>query len=134
MDLLAAQETLKRLLQHHSSKGSILWHSPFFIVQLSHLDMTTRKTTALTRWTFVAKVVSLLFNMLSRLVITFRPRSKRLLIAWLKLPSAVTICFCLSHLKREQPVYPKGYQSGIFIGRTDAEASTPILWPTDAKN
>ena len=80
LDLLAVQETLKSLLQHHSSKASILQHSALFIVQLSHPYMTTGKTIALTRWTFVDKVMSLLFNMLSRLVITFLPRSKRLLI------------------------------------------------------
>ena len=84
LDLLAVQGTLKSLLQHHSSKASILWHSAFFIVQLSHPNMTTGKTIALTRWTFVGKVMSLLFNMLSRLVITFLPRSKYLLISWLK--------------------------------------------------
>ena len=89
LDLLAVQGTLKSLLQHHSSKASILWHSAFFIVQLSHLYMTTGKTIALIRWTFVDKVMSLLFNMLSRLVITFLPRSKRLLIGWLQSPSAV---------------------------------------------
>ena len=83
LDLLAVQGTLKSLLQHHSSKASILLHSAFFIVQLSHPYMTTRKTIALTRWTFVDKVMSLLFNMLSRLVITFLPRSKHLLISWL---------------------------------------------------
>ena len=82
-DLLAVQGTLKSLLQHHSSKASILWHSAFFIVQLSHPYMTTGKTIALTRWAFVGKVMSLLFNILSRLVITFLPRSKRLLISWL---------------------------------------------------
>ena len=91
LDLLAAQGTLKSLLQHHSSKASILWHSAFFIVQLSHPYMTTGKTTALTRQTFVGKVMSLLFNMLSRLVITFLPRSKRLLISWLQSPSAVIL-------------------------------------------
>ena len=84
LDLLAGQGTLKSLLQHHSSKASILWHSAFFIVQLSHPYMTTGKTTALTRWTFVDKVMSLLFNMLPRLVITFLPRSKHLLISWLQ--------------------------------------------------
>ena len=89
MDLLAVQGTLKSLLQHHSSKASILQHSAFFIVQLSHPCLTTGKTIALTRWTFVGKVLSLLFNMLSRLVITFLPRSKRLLISWLQSPSAV---------------------------------------------
>ena len=91
MDLLAVQGTLKSLLQHHSSKASILRHSVFFIVQLSHPYMTTGKTIALTRWTFVGKVMSLLFNMLSKLVITFPPRSKRLLISWLQSPSAVIL-------------------------------------------
>ena len=90
-DLLAVQETLKSLLQHHSSKASILRHSAFFTVQLSHPYMTTGKTLALTRRTFVGKVMSLLFNMLSRLVITFLPRSKRLLISWLQAPSAVIL-------------------------------------------
>ena len=88
MDLLAAQGTLKSLLQHHSSKASILQHSAFFTVQVSHPYMTTGKTIALTRRAFVGKVMSLLFNMLSRLVITFLPRSKRLLIFM----AAVTIC------------------------------------------
>ena len=82
LDLLAVQGTLKSLLQHHSSKASVLRHSAFFVVQLSHPYMTTGKTTALTRWTFVSKVMSLLFNILSRLVITFLPRSKCLLISW----------------------------------------------------
>ena len=89
LDLLAVQGTLKSLLQHHSSKASILWRSAFFTVQLSHPYMTTGKTIALTRQTFVSKVMSLFFNMLSRLVITFLPRSKRLLISWLQSPSAV---------------------------------------------
>ena len=89
LDLLAVQGTLKSLLRHHSSKASILQHSAFIIVQLSHPYMTTGKTIALTRWFFVGKVMSLLFNMLSRLVITFLPRSKRLLISWLQSPSAV---------------------------------------------
>ena len=88
-DLLAVQGTLKSLLQHHSSKTSILQHSAFFIVQLSHSYMTTGKTVTLTRQTFVAKVISLLFNMLSRLVIAFLPRGKCLLISWLQSPSAV---------------------------------------------
>ena len=83
LDLLAVQGTLKRLLQHHSSKASILWHAALFTVQLSHPYMTTGKIIALTRQTFVGKVMSLLFNMLSRLVIAFLPRSKRLLISWL---------------------------------------------------
>jgi len=91
LDLLAVQRTLKSLLQHHSSKASILQHSPFFIVQLSYPYMTTGKTIALTRWTFVGKGMSLLFNMLSRLVITFLPRSKCLLISWLQSPSAVIL-------------------------------------------
>ena len=90
-DLLVVQETLKSLLQHHSSNASILWRSAFFIVQLSHPYMTTRKTIALTRWTFVGKVMSLLFNMLSRLVITFLPRSNRLFISWLQSPCAVIL-------------------------------------------
>ena len=91
LDPLAVQETLKSLLQHHSSKASILRRSAFFIIQLSHPYMTTGKNTALTRWTFVGKVMSLLFNMLSRLVITFLPRSKHLLISWLQTPSAVIL-------------------------------------------
>ena len=91
LDLLAIQGTLKSLRQHHSSKASILRCSAFFIVQLSHPYMTTGKTIALTRWTIVGKVISLLFNMLSRLVITFLPRSKRLLISWLQSPSAVIL-------------------------------------------
>ena len=91
LDLLAVQGTLKNLLQHHSSKASILWHSAFFIVQLSHPYMTTGKTIALTRRTFVGKVMSLLFNMLSRSVITFLPRSKRLLISWLQSASEVIL-------------------------------------------
>ena len=90
-DLPAVQGTLKSLLQHHSSKPSILQHSAFFIVQLSHPYMTTGKTIALTRWTFVGKVMSLLFNMLSRLVVIFLSRSKRLLISWLQSPSAVIL-------------------------------------------
>ena len=91
LDLLAVQGTLKSLLQHHSSKSLILWRSAFFIVQLSHPYMTTGKTKALTRQTFVGKVMSLLFNMLSRLVITFLPKSKCLLIPWLQSPSAVIL-------------------------------------------
>ena len=107
LDLLAVQGTLKSLLQHHASKASILRCSAFFIVQLSHPYMTTGKTIALTRWTFVDKVVSLLFNMLSRLVITFLPRSKRLLVSWLQSPSAVILeprkikCHCLHYF----PIY-----------------------------
>ena len=100
LDLLAVQGTLKSLLQHHSSKASNLWCSAFFIVQRLHPYMTTGKNIALTRWTFVGKVMSLLFNMLSRLVIAFLPRSKHLLISWLQSPSAVIlepkkiVCHC----------------------------------------
>ena len=91
LDLLAVQGTLKSLLQHHSSKASILQHSSFYIVQLSYPYMTSGKTIALTRWTFVGKVMSLLFNMLSRLVITFLPRNKCLLISWLRWPPSVIL-------------------------------------------
>ena len=91
LDLLAVQGTLRSLLQHHNSKASILQHSVFFIAQLSHPYMTAGKTIALTRWTSVDKVMFLLSNMLSRLVITFLPRSKRLLISWLQSPSAVVL-------------------------------------------
>ena len=91
LDLLAVQGTLKSLLQHYSSKAPILQRPAFFIVQLSHPYMTNGKTIALTRWTFAEKVMSLLFNMLSRLVISFLPRSKRLLISWLQSPSAVIL-------------------------------------------
>ena len=105
LDLLAIQGTLKSLFQHHSSKASVLQRSAFFIVQLSHPYMTTGKTIAVTRQTFVGKVMSLLFNMLSRLVITFLPRSKRLLISWLQSPSGVILeqnevfhCFDCFHI------------------------------------
>ena len=91
LDLLAVQGILKSLLQPHSSKASILRHSAFFIVQLSHSFMTTGKIIALTRWTFVGKILSLLFNMLSKLAIAFLPRNKRLLISWLQSPSAVIL-------------------------------------------
>ena len=91
LDLLAVQGTLKSLLQHHSSKASIFWHSAFFIVQLSHPHMTSGKTIGFTRCTFVGKAMSLLFNMLSRLVIAFLPRSKCLLISWLPSPSSVIL-------------------------------------------
>ena len=99
-DLLPLQGTLKSLLQHHSSKASVLWCSAFFIVQLSHLYMTTGKTIVLTRWTFIGKVMSLLFIMLSTLAITFLPRSKPFLISWLQSPSPVilepkkVVCHC----------------------------------------
>ena len=107
LDLLAVQGTLKSLLQHYSSKAPFLWCSAFFIVQLSHPYMTTGKTIALTRWTFVGKVVSLLFNMLSRLVIAFLPRSKHLLISWPQSQSAVIlkpkkiVCHCFHYF----PIY-----------------------------
>ena len=91
MDILAVQGILKNLLQHHGSKASVLWHSAFFIVQLSHPYMTTGKTIAFTKWTSFGKVMSLLFNMLSRLVITFLTRSKHLLISWLQSPSALIL-------------------------------------------
>ena len=91
LDLLAVQGTLKHLLQHHSSKASILWGSAYFIVQLSYLYMTTGKTIALTRWTFVGKVMSLLFNMVSNFVTDLLPRSKHLLMSWLQSPSAVIL-------------------------------------------
>ena len=91
LDLLAVQGTLKSFLQHHSWRASVLWCSAFFMVQLSYPYMATGKTIALTRWTFVSKVMSLLFNMLSRLVIAFLPGSKRLLISWLQSPSAVIL-------------------------------------------
>ena len=90
-DLLAVQGTLKSLLQHHSSKASLLWHSAFFMVQLLHPYMTIGKTIDLTIWTFAGKLMALLFNMLSRLVIVFLPRSKHLLISWLQSPSAVIL-------------------------------------------
>ena len=110
LDLLAVQGTLKSLLQHHSSKASIFWHSAFFTVQLSHPYMTTGKTVALTRRTFVGKVMSLLLNMLSRLVITFLPRSKRLLISWLStgIPSPplalFIVIFAKAHLTSHSSV------------------------------
>ena len=104
-DVLSVQGTLKSLLQHHSSKASVFQHSAFFIVQLSHLYMTTGKTTALIRQNFVGKVLSLIFNMLSRLVIAFLPRSKRLLISWLQLPSAAIL----------EPKKIKSVTLGIFL-------------------
>ena len=106
-DLFAVQGTLKSLLQHHSSKASILWRSAFFIVKLSHPYTTTGKTIALTKWTFVVKVTSLLFNMLSRLAIAFLPRSKRLFISWLQSPSAVILepQKIVSHCFHCSPIY-----------------------------
>ena len=124
LDLLSGQGTLKNLLQHHSSKASILLCSAFFTVQLSHPYMTTGKTTALTRWTLVGQVMSLLLNMLSRLVITFLPRSKRLLISWLQSPSAVILLVIINQIKRghcplklwislKEPVLPWGLIKSI---------------------
>ena len=104
LDLLALQGTLKSLLQHYSSKASILWCSAFSMVQLSHLYMTTGKTIALTRWTFDGKVMSLLLNMLSRLVIAFLPRSKRILISWLKSPFGAQE-YKVSHYFHCFPIY-----------------------------
>ena len=105
LDLLVVQGTFKSLLQHHSSKASILWRSAFFTVQLSHPYMTTGKTITLTRRAFAGKIVSLLFNMLSRLVITFLPRSKRLLISWLQSPSAMVLESPVSHCFHCFPIY-----------------------------
>ena len=127
LDLLAVQGTLKSLLQQHSSKASILWRSAFFIVQLSHPYMTTGKNIALTRGTFVGRVMSLLFNMLSRIVITFLPRSKHLLISWLQSPSAVileppkiksdTVSPSISHevMGKISCPYIHGFISGLFV-------------------
>ena len=108
LDLLAVQGTLKSILQHHTSKALILWHSAFFIVQLPHSYMTTGKSVALTRWTFVDKVLSLLFNVLSRLVIAFLPRSKCLLISWQQSPSAVIL----------EPQKIKSAQASSIVHRT----------------
>ena len=121
LDLLAVQGTLKSLLQHHSSKASILWCSAFFIVQLAHPYMTTGKTIALTRWTFVGKVVSLLFNTLSSFVTGFLPRSQRLLISWLQSPSAVILkpkkimCFTVSIVAPTSCHEVMGSHSMIFV-------------------
>ena len=115
LDVLVVQGTLKSLLQHHSSKSSILRHSAFFIVQLSHPYVTTGKTKALTRWTFVGKVMSLLLNMLSRLVITFLPRSQRLLISWLQSPSAVIL----------EPPKIKSYTASTVSPSTSHEVMGP---------
>ena len=106
LDLLAVQGTLKSLLQHHNTKSSILWHSAFFIVQLSQPYMTTEKTIALTRQTFVGKVMSLFFNMLSRFVIAFLPKGKRLLISWLQSPSAVILEPPHPHQKKILSLFP----------------------------
>ena len=141
LDHLAVQGTLKSLLQHHSSRAPILRHSAFFTVQLSHLYMTTGKTIALTRRTFVGKVMSLLYNMLSRLVITFLPRSKRLLISWLQSPSAVilepqkiksdtvsTVSLSISHevLGQEAMIFKKGRQERKKVSQESSGQS--VTW------
>ena len=127
LDLLAVQGTLKSLLQDHGSKASVLRCSAFLIVQLSHPYMITGKTIALTRWTFVGKVMSLLFNMLSRSVITFLPRSKRLLISWLQSPSAVILQppkkVCVHHLQRQS--HWKGMRTTSFVLSTEGEYIQP---------
>ena len=122
-DLPAVQETLKSLLQHHSSKASIIWCSAFFIVQLSHPYMTTGKTIALTRWTFLGKVMSLVFNMLSRLVITYLPKSKRLLISWLQSPSAVILESQKIKSATVSTVYPS-----IFDEMMGPDAMIFVFW------
>ena len=128
LDLLAVQGTLKSLLQHHSSKASILRLSAFFTVQLSHPYMTTGKTIALTRWTFVGKVMSLLFNMLSRLIITFLPRSEHLLISWLQSPSAVILEPKTQSLSRVQIELISGRQT-IYNNRNDSDRRWwRLLW------
>ena len=140
VDLLAVHGSLKNLLQHHSSKASILQHSAFFTVQLSHTYMTTGKTIALTRWTFVGKVMSLLLNMLSRLVITFLPRSKCLLISWLQSPSAVilepqkiksdtvsTVSPSISHIKAYHSQTSVNQKQGNSLEINDIENNFPIL-------
>ena len=139
LDLLAVQGTLKSLLQHHSSKASILRLSAFFTVQLSHPYMTTGKTIALTRWTFVGKVMSLLFNMLSRLIITFLPRSEHLLISWLQSPSAVTLEPKTQSLSRVQIELISGRQT-IYNNRNDSDRrwwrllSGYTMWITNNRN
>ena len=133
MDLLAVQGTLRSLLQHHSSKVSILWRSAFFIVQLSHPYLTTGKIVALTKWIFVGKIMSLLFNMLSGLVITFLPRSKCLLISWLQSPSAVilepksikVIKFKVKNLSIKKVLAPDGFTGEFYT--TFKEEITSIL-------
>ena len=120
LDLLAVQGTLKSLLQYHTSKASILWHSAFFTLQLSHPYMTTGKTISLTRWTFVGKVVSLLFNMLSRLVITFLPKSKHLLISWLQSLSVVILELPRPPGKKRWKMHEKRWKYKIYyVGHKD---------------
>ena len=125
LDLLAVRGTLKSLLQHHSSKTSILRHSAFFTVQLSHPYMTTGKTIALTRWTFVDKVMSLLFHMLSRLVITFLPRSKRLLISWLQSPSAVVLALSIRISHPSWASLPLTLTASLWVTR-EHQAEPPL--------
>ena len=129
LDLLEVQGTLKSLLQHHSSKASILRHSGFFIVQLSHPYMTTGETIALTRWTFVDCVMSLLFNMLSRLVITFLPRSKCLSISWLQSLSAVI----LEPKKHKRITFGMAPQS-TGLSRQEYWSGLPFPSPGDLPN
>ena len=122
-DLLAVQGTLWSLIQYHSSKVSILWHSAFFMIQLSHPYMTTGKTIALTRQTFVGKVISLLFNMLSRFVIAFFPRSKRLLISWLQSPSTVIL-----EPKKRRSVTASTFSPSICHEMMGLDAMILIFW------
>ena len=133
MDLLAVQGTLKSLLQHHSSKASIFQHSALFTVQLSHPYMTTGKTIVLTRWTFVDKVMSLLFNMLSRLVITFLPRSKRLLISWLQSPSAMILE--APKIQSTTDSHLSGFQFLTTMNKAtiDILKSRDIIWSTKVR-
>ena len=128
LDLLAVQGTLESLLQHHSSKASILQHSAFFTVQLSHPYMTTGKTIALTTWTFVGKVMSLLLNMLSRLVITFLPRSKHLLISWLQSPSAVIL-----EPKKMKSITVSTFYSSICHEVMGPDAMVFVFWMLSLK-
>ena len=121
LDLLAVQGTLKSLFQHHSSKASILWCSAFFIVQLSHPYMTTGKIIALIRWTSVGKIMSLLFNILSRLIIAFLPRSNHLLISWLQSPSAVIL----------EPKKIKSHTISTVTPSTFHEAMGPLHGPNE---
>jgi len=128
LDLLAVQGTLKSLLQHHSSKASILWHSAFFIVQLSHPYMTTGKTTVLTRWTFASKVMCLLFNILSRLVIVFLTWSKRFLISWLQSPSVV-----ISEPPQIKSVTISIVSQSISYEVMGPDAMILVFWPLNFK-
>ena len=118
-DLLAVQGTLYSLLKHHCSKASILWHSAFFIVQFSHSYMTNGKTIALARWTYVGKAMSLLFNMLSRLVVAFLPRSKGLLISWLQSPSAVILGFPQNKVSHSFHCFPNYLPWSVGTGCCD---------------